>query len=54
MKCIIKKLIVSVQNFWYAPCIFSSKRPHISLILDIARGGPLQLGVVFVIFIVYT
>ena len=20
-KCIIKKLIVSVQNFWYAPCI---------------------------------
>ena len=21
MKCVIKKLIVSVQNFWYAPCI---------------------------------
>ena len=22
VKCIIKKLIVSVQNFWYAPCRF--------------------------------
>ena len=22
VKCVIKKLIVSVQNFWYAPCIY--------------------------------
>ena len=22
VKCIMKKLIVSVQNFWYAPCIY--------------------------------
>ena len=28
VKWIIKKLIVSVQNFWYAPCIYIYSIPH--------------------------